>query len=81
MPTPQDDEASTQNSTGDNGVGLDNVDLQKSEESWVLHHCILVRTLGFGVFRIKGDDKKLKDDAKRDKDGRCERPSGSANEQ
>ena len=40
-----------------------------------------VRTLGLGVLRMKGEDKKLKDVANRDKEGSRERPSGTAKEQ
>jgi hypothetical protein len=40
-----------------------------------------VRTLGLGVFRMKGEDRKLKEAAKREREGRCERPSGTASEQ
>jgi hypothetical protein len=38
-------------------------------------------TLELGVFRIKEDEEKLKDAAKRDKEGRRDRPSGTAKEQ
>jgi len=39
------------------------------------------RTLELGVFRIKEDEEKLKDAAKRDKEGSRDRPSGTAKEQ
>ena len=53
---------------------------QKSAVSCVRHQVMSVR-LALGVLRIKGDDKKLKEEAKRDKDGRRERLSGTAREQ
>jgi hypothetical protein len=81
MPIPHEDDASTQNSTGEAGGGLDNTEPQKSLVSWSRHHPMSVRTLGLGVRRMKGDDAKLKEAAKREREGRCERPSGIANEQ
>jgi hypothetical protein len=45
------------------------------------HHLKSIRTLGLGDLCIKGDEIKLKDAVKREMEGRCERPSGTANEQ
>jgi len=39
------------------------------------------RTLGLGDLRTNGEEKKLKDAAKREMDGKRERPSGIAREQ
>ena len=81
IPMPQEEEASTQKSTGEVGGGLDRTDPQKSLESSVRHHCTSVKTLGLGVRRTNGDEENLKEATKRDKAGRCERPSGRAKEQ
>ena len=80
-PTPHDEEASTQNSTGDTGGGLERIEPQKLAVSWDRHQVMSVRTLALGVLRMKGDDRKLKEEAKRDRDGSRERPSGTAREQ
>ena len=81
IPTPHEDDASTQNSMGEVSGGFVIAEPQNLEESWVRHHAISVMTLGFGALRTKEEDKKLNDAAKREIDGRCERPSGNAREQ
>lgn len=78
---PHDEEASTQNSRLETGGGLDNDDPQKTADSWLRHQLTSARTLGLGVRRVKGEDMKLNEDVKQDMAGKCERPSGSANEQ
>ena len=80
-PMPHEEEASTQNSTDEGGGGFDNNEPQKGKRSWDLHQLMSVRTLGLGDLRMKGDDKKLKEAAKREMAGRRERPSGKAREQ
>jgi hypothetical protein len=65
----------------DVGGGFDKEEPQKPAESWARHHSISVKTLGLGDFRMKGDERKLKEAAKREIEGRWERPSGNANEQ
>jgi hypothetical protein len=70
MPIPQDVEASTQNSIIDVGGGFDKEDPQKSAESWARHHPISAKTLGLGDLRMKGDERKLKEAAKREIEGR-----------
>jgi hypothetical protein len=69
-PIPHDEDTSTQKSTVGREGGLDNVEPQKSAVSWVCHQRISVRTLGLGVFCMKGEDRKLKDEAKREREGR-----------
>ena len=73
-PTPHDEEASTQNSTGETGGGFESTEPQKDDVSCILHQLISAKTVALGVLRIKGDDKWLKEVAKRDKEGRRERP-------
>ena len=81
IPMPHEEEASTQNSTDKGGGGFDSTEPQKGERSWDLHQLMSMRTLGLGDLRIKGDDRKLKEAAKREIAGRRERPSGKAREQ
>lgn len=78
---PQEDEASTQNSTDEKGGGFAKEEPQKGAESWVRHHEISVVTLGLGVRKTNGEGERLKEAAKREIAGSRERPSGSAREQ
>ena len=78
MPTPQEEDASTQNSTGEVGGGLASTDPQKLVFNWVLHHSISDRMLALGVFRMKGDDRKLRIGiGKGDENARQELPTNS----
>ena len=54
-PTPQEDEASTQNSIEEAVGGLERDEPQKVEESWVRHQMMSDITLELGVFRAKGE--------------------------
>ena len=80
-PTPQEEEASTQKSVGEAGGGFVRSEPQKSAESRERHQSMSVRTPELGVLRTKGDEKKLKEATKREREGKCERPSGTASEQ
>lgn len=81
IPMPHEEEASTQNSIGEAGGGLVRNEPQKSADSWARHQLISEKTPGVGVLRTKGDEKKLKDATKQEREGKCERPSGTASEQ
>ena len=80
-PIPHEDDASTQNSMVEVGGGLEREDPVNSADSCDRHQTISVKTAELGDFLAKGDDAKLKDAAKREKEGKCERPSGRASEQ
>ena len=56
MPIPQEDEASTQNSTGDTGGGLAKEEPQKLEDSWERHQAMSEKTLVLGDLWMKGDE-------------------------
>ena len=78
---PQEEEASTQKLVEEARGGFVRIEPQKSAESWERHQSISERTRGLGVLRTKGEERKLKEAAKREREGRCERPSGTASEQ
>ena len=81
MPMPQSVEASTQKPMGDGGGGRDKVKPQNSFESWRCHHAMSLKAVLGGDFRVKFERAPLKEAAKRDKEGRQDRPSGMASEQ
>ena len=78
---PQEEEASTQKLVGEAGGGFVRSELQKSDESWERHQLMSARTHWLGILRTKGNERKLKEAAKQEREGRCEHPSGTANEQ
>ena len=79
-PTPQEEEASTQKSVGEAGGGFVRSEPQKCAESRECHQSMSVRTPELGVLWTKGDEKKLKEATKWEREGKCERPSGMANQ-
>ena len=78
---PQEEEALTQKSVGETGGGFVRSEPQKSEASREHHQLMSARTHGLGVLRTKGDERKLKEATKRERDGKCERLLGTASEQ
>ena len=80
-PIPHEDDASTQNSIVEVGGGLAKEEPVKSADSCDRHHWMSDKTAELGDFLAKGDDEKLKDAARREKEGKCDRPSGRASEQ
>ena len=81
VPIPQDDEASTQNSTGETIGGFDREEPQKITDSWVRHQVMSVRTAGLGDLRTNDEENLLKEEEKREIEGNRERPLGIAKEQ
>ena len=81
IPMPHDDDALSQNWTGEALGGFDKEEPQKELERRVCHHAMSVRTLRLGDLRTKGEEKWLKEEANWEIAGKWERPSGSAREQ
>ena len=81
IPIPHEEEALTQNWTGEASGGLDREELEKVSERQVCYQAILVRTLELGVLQMKGEEKWLKEVVNLDIAGKCEHPLGSAREQ
>jgi hypothetical protein len=64
IPMPQDEEASTQNSIGDTGGGLESEEPKKLADSWVCHQVMSARMLRLGVKQMNGDERRLNEAAK-----------------